>query len=72
MQKHSHVHSVPHAMIENMKDFYYVPKYLVNKNKSQERFGFVIFSHSMYVGCYSVWSASLLPFYGDLCKYFCQ
>ena len=49
MQKHSHIHSVPHAMIENVKDFSYVSKYLVNKKRSQERFGFEIFSHSMYV-----------------------
>ena len=49
MQKHSHIHSVPHAMIENVKDFYYVSKYLVNKKRSQERFGFVIFNHSIYV-----------------------
>ena len=47
MQKHSHVRLVPHAMIENVKDFYYVSKYITNKNRSQERFGFVIFSHSM-------------------------
>ena len=72
MHKHSHIHSVPHAMIENVKDFYYVSKYLVNKKRSQERFGFMIFSHSVYVWWYSVCSASYLPFYDDLCKYFCQ
>ena len=33
MQKHSHIHSVPHAMIENMKYFYYVSKYLVKKKE---------------------------------------
>ena len=44
MQKHSHIHSVPHAMIENVKDFYYVSKYRVNKKRTQERFGFVIFA----------------------------
>ena len=49
MQIHSHIHSVPHAMIENVKDFYYVSKYIVNKKSSQERFDFVIFSRSMYV-----------------------
>ena len=49
MHKHSHIHSVPHAMIENVKDSYYVSKYLMNKKRSQERFGFVIFSHSVYV-----------------------
>ena len=74
MQKHSHVHSVPHAMIENVKSFitFQNSKYLVYKKRSQERFGLVIFSHSMYVWCYSVWTASYLPVYDDLCKYFCQ
>ena len=43
MHKHSHIHSVPRAMIENVKGFYHVLKYLVNKKRSQERFGFVIF-----------------------------
>ena len=72
MQKHSHIHSVPHAMIDNVKDFYYVSKYLLNKKRCQENFGYVIFSHAMYVWLYSVCSASFLPFYDDLCKHFCQ
>ena len=49
MPKHSQFHSVPHAMIENVKDFYYVSQYLVNKKRNQERFGFVILSHFVYV-----------------------
>ena len=48
MPTHSHDHSVAHAMIDNMKDLYYISKYHMNKKSSQEMFGFVIFSHFMY------------------------
>ena len=70
LPKHSLACSIAHAMIEGMKDFEHITKYVLKKKQILILLIFVIYNHFIFLCLVCVCLSQFSPYNNNLCHFF--